>query len=86
LEVDETFILHNDKGSRNIVGRDSRKRGGKSPKRGIPQYLAELAFKRIDASSDGNTICDLGRLKAARKTAPVAKYSQATQLIKEKPR
>ncbi len=35
LEVDETFILHSEKGSRNIVGRDPRKRGGKSPKRGI---------------------------------------------------
>jgi transposase-like protein len=35
LEVDETFILHNEKGNRNIVGRDPRKRGGKSPKRGI---------------------------------------------------
>jgi transposase-like protein len=35
LEVDETFMLHSEKGSRDLVGRKPRKRGGKSPKRGI---------------------------------------------------
>ena len=35
LEVDETFILRSEEGSREIVGREPRRRGGKSPKRGI---------------------------------------------------
>ncbi len=35
LEVDETYFLHSEKGSRSIVGRDPRKRGGKAKRRGI---------------------------------------------------
>jgi len=35
LEVDETFMLHSEKGSRDLGGREPRKRGGKSSKRGI---------------------------------------------------
>ncbi len=35
LEVDDTFMLHPEKGSRSLGGRKPRKRGGKSPKRGI---------------------------------------------------
>ncbi len=34
-EVDETFMRHSEKGSRNIVGRKPRKRGGRAPLRGI---------------------------------------------------
>jgi transposase-like protein len=35
LEVDETCLLHSEKGSRDLGGRKPRKRGGKSKKRGI---------------------------------------------------
>jgi transposase-like protein len=68
-EIDETFMLHSEKGSRNIVGRKPRKRGGKSKKRGISNEQ-DCILVALDRT--GNTLATVAcRGRISKKEAEV---------------
>jgi transposase-like protein len=61
VEADETFILKSAKGSRHIVGREPRKRGGKGTKRGhsTDEHDAILIVRDRHAATSDTVLSDL---------------------------
>lgn len=63
VEVDETFFLRSQKGSRRIAGRAPRKRGGSAKKRGLSDEQVPVLIVRDRASATSD--CVLPDLKGA---------------------
>ncbi len=73
VEADETFILKSAKGSRRIVGRASRKRGGKAKKPGLStdEHDAILIVRDRHGATTDAMLVDLSAQAIARHLQPV---------------
>jgi len=79
-ESDETFFLNSEKG-RNVTGRKSRKRGGKSKKRGISQDQVAVIVTQDRKSNLDLTVATMGRLKKIDIENAIGKRIKSEQVI-----
>ena len=72
VEADETFILKSAKGSRKLVGRAPRKRGGKAKKPGLStdEHDAILIVRDRHGETTDAMLTDLARTRSARTCCP----------------
>jgi transposase-like protein len=73
VEADETFILKSQKGSRNVAGRKSRKRGGKAAKPGLStdEHDAILIVRDRAAVTTDHILPDLEGTTFAERLKPI---------------
>ncbi len=65
LEIDETYFLHSEKGSRSIVGRDPRKRGGTAKRRGISREQVCVVVARDRSKRTQARVACMGAINRA---------------------
>lgn len=66
LEVDETYFLYSEKGNKNIVGRDPRKRGGSSKYRGISREQVCVVVARDRQKQTHAQVACMGPINKAK--------------------
>ena len=66
LEVDETYFLYSEKGSKNIVGRKARKRGGSSQYRGISREQVCVVVARDRTKKTHARVACMGPVNKAK--------------------
>jgi transposase-like protein len=62
VEMDETFFRYSEKGSRNIIGREPRTRGGRAKRRGISREQASAMVARDRGKQTFSKVSCLGRV------------------------
>lgn len=81
LEIDETYFLFSEKGSRNIAGRKPRKRGGSSKFRGISREQTCVVVARDRNKQTHARVACMGPINKAKATEILSPYIGSVSAI-----